>query len=135
MAAKNRAVGWASIAVGIAVGLVLGMWSFDGPMPTPEWIGAYADTSRRLIRLGHIAFIGLGLLNILLDHELTRTALGATTRALASRLMIAGNVLLPVALIAAGAWRPIKYTLPVPAMCVFGAMVLAAWGARSSPRS
>lgn len=135
MTTKNRAVGWASLAVGIAVGLVMGLWSFDGPMPAPHWIGEYTDTSRRLVRLGHIAFIGLGLLNILLDDELKRSALRLTNRVLASRLMIAGNALLPVALIAAGAWRPIKYLLPLPALCIFGAMALAAWGARTPPGS
>jgi hypothetical protein len=51
----------------------MGLWSFDGPMAPPSWIGEYADTSRRLIRLGHIAFIGLGILDILLANELTRS--------------------------------------------------------------
>jgi hypothetical protein len=126
----NRAVGWSSLAVGIAVGLVIGLWSFDGPVQTPSWIGGYADTSRRLLRLGHIAFIGLGILNILLADELSRTALGERARAAASRLMVAGNVFLPLALIGAAAWRPVKYAMGLPAMCVFGALLLAAWGSR-----
>jgi hypothetical protein len=130
MAMSNRAVGWATIAVGIACGLVMGLWSFDGPMPVPSWIGDYTDTSRRLIRLGHIAFIALGMIDILLADELRRTTLSAAGRTLASRLMIAGNIFLPVALIVAALWRPAKYVMPAPAMCVFAAMLLAAWGAR-----
>jgi hypothetical protein len=130
MSTSNRAVGWTSIAVGIAVGLVMGLWSFDGPMTAPHWIGGYADTSRRLIRLGHIAFIGLGLLDILLDDELRRSSLDSAGRSLASRLMILGNVFLPIGLLVAGAWAPAKYVLPLPASCVFAAMLLAAWGAR-----
>jgi hypothetical protein len=126
----NRFVGWSSLAVGIAVGLVMGLWSFDGPVPTPAWIGAYADTSRRLLRLGHIAFIGLGMLSILLAAELGRTSLGCRGRIAASRLMVAGNVFLPILLIGAAAWRPLKYLMGMPAMCVLGALVLAAWGAR-----
>ena len=123
-------MGWASLAVGIAVGLVIGLWSFDGPMATPAWIGEYADTSRRLIRLGHIAFIGLGMLNILLAQELTRTSLGSRARHVASTAMIAGNLFLPVFLIGAALWRPLKYLMGIPATCVFVAMVLTAWGAR-----
>jgi len=130
MAMTNRAVGWASSGIGIAIGLVMGLWSFDGPMPPPSWIGDYTDTSRRLIRLGHIAFIALGMIDILLEDELRRTSLSAGGRTLASRLMIAGNIFLPAALIVAGLWRPAKYVMPVPAMCVFVAMLLAAWGAR-----
>jgi amino acid transporter len=125
----NRPVGWWSLVLGIATGLVMGLWSFDGPMATPSWIGEYADTSRRLIRLGHIAFIGLGILDILLANELTRSSLDPRRRLLASRLMVAGNLGLPVALFIAAAWRPFKYVMGVPAMCVFVAMVLAARGA------
>ena len=44
----NRTIGWASLAVGIATGLVMGLWSFDGPLPPPAWLGEYGDTPRRL---------------------------------------------------------------------------------------
>jgi hypothetical protein len=125
----NRPVGWWSLVAGIATGLVMGLWSFDGPLPTPAWIGEYADTSRRLIRLGHIAFVGLGILDILIADELTRSSLDARRRLLTSRLMVAGNIGLPIALIAAAWWWPIKYLMGVPAVCVCLAMVLAARGA------
>jgi hypothetical protein len=129
---SNRAVGWASLTVGIATGLVMGLWSFDGPVPTPTWLGEYSDTPRRLARLGHIAFIGLGILNILLARELTDSTLGARARRAASASMNVGNCLLPVTLFAAAAWHPAKYALGVPATAVFVAMCLAAWGARRS---
>jgi hypothetical protein len=116
------------MAVGIGTGLVMGMWSFDGPMPVPEWLGAYGDVSRRLARLGHIAFLGLGIIDVLLARELPRLALSAAMRRTASVAMILGNALLPPALFAAAACRPCKYLLPVPAIAVFVAVVLTAWG-------
>jgi hypothetical protein len=128
----NRATGWASIAVGIGVGLIMGMWSFDGPLPVPQWLGEYGDTSRRLARLGHIAFIGLGILNILLARELMQSSLDARRKRLASAAMNFGNIVLPLALFAAAAWRPAKYVMGLPATAVFIALVLAAWGARHS---
>lgn len=127
--AWNRRVGWVSLAVGVTTGLVMGLWSFDGPVAVPEWLGAYDATSRRLVRLGHIAFLGLGILDILLARELPRLDLGPAAKRVASRAMILGNVLLPVALFAAGACPPLKYVLPVPATAVFVALVLAAKGA------
>jgi hypothetical protein len=127
---SNRAVGWASLAIGVATGLVMGLWSFDGPLPTPAWLGEYGETSRRLARLGHIAFIGLGILNILLARELAMSALGERARRVASVAMNLGNVLLPVTLFAAAAWRPAKYVMGLPATAVFVALCLAAWGAR-----
>ena len=130
----NRTVGWGSLAVGIATGLVLGLWSFDGPVPVPSWLGDYGDTPRRLARLGHIAFIGLGILNVLLARELDESSLGHAARRLASTAMNVGNVLLPITLFAAAAWRPAKYAMAAPATCVFVALALAAWGARPTSR-
>src|SRR5262245_56418242 len=129
---RNRFVGWSSLAVGVAVGLVMGLWSFDGPLQPPAWIGGYTDTARRLVRLGHIAFIGLGAIDILIERELARSALGSRGRAIASWSMVFGNVLLPVTLFASAAYRPVKYFMAVPAGSVFLALVLAAYGSRRS---
>ena len=129
----NRSIGWTCIAAGVGTGLILGLWSFDGPVAVPSWIGEYGDTSRRLVRLGHIAFIGLGILNILLGRELPRLALGAGGRRLASLAMNFGNIFLPLTLFAAGAYRPLKLVMSAPAISVFLALVLAAYGTRRAP--
>jgi hypothetical protein len=110
---------------------VLGLWSFDGPLSVPGWLGDYDHTSRRLVRLGHIALVGLGILDILLAHELARSALRAGARRTASAALIAGNVSLPLALFAAGAHRPLKVLMAPSALCVFAALLLAAYGARA----
>jgi len=126
----NRVVGWTTAALGVGTGLVMGLWSFDGPLPVPAWIGEYGETSRRLVRLGHIALIGLGILDILLARELPRSALRASAKRLAAWAMILGNVFLPLTLFAAAAFRPLKYFMALPASCVFVALLLAAHGAR-----
>jgi hypothetical protein len=129
----NRSIAWTSMAVGVATGLVMGLWSFDGPLPVPAWLGDYGDTPRRLARLGHIAFLGLGILNLLLTHELPQSALGATGKTIAATSMNIGNVGLPLGLFAAAVWASAKYALPIPATAVFVSLTLMAWGAR--PRS
>lgn len=129
----NRTVGWISLAVGVATGLVMGLWSFDGPVTPPAWLGEYGDTARRLARLGHIAFIGLGMINILLAHELPHSALGPRARRIASRHMNFGNLALPITLFVAAAWRPAKYAMAIPATAVFVALCLVAWGAIDRP--
>jgi len=127
----NRTVGWFSLAVGVATGLVMGLWAFDGPVNPPAWLGEYGDTARRLARLGHIAFVGLGLINILLAHELAGSALSERAKRIASRQMNFGNIALPITLFVAAAWRPAKYAMAIPATAVFVALCLTAWGARS----
>jgi hypothetical protein len=125
----NRRVGWLCACLGVLTGSVMGLWSFDGPLPPPAWLGEYGDTARRLARLGHIAFFGLGILDLLLAHELRRSALGPSSKRLASWAMIFGNIVLPVNLFAAAAYHPLKYFMGVPVSAVFVAFVLAAYGA------
>lgn len=132
MERRNRIVGWTSLALGAATGLTLGMWSFGGPAPVPEWIGGYDELSRRLARLGHIAFFGLGILNLLLARELPSLALSPGSRRVASNAMNFGNILLPLTLFAAAAHHPLKYAMSVPALAVFLAVTLAAYGARGT---
>lgn len=127
----NRSVGWASIALGILSGLVLGMWSFDGPLDVPHALGAYGDTPRRLVRLGHIAFVGLGILDLLLARELAQSSLGQRARTLAARAMVFGNLFLPPCLIASAFVPELKYLLSIPATSVFVAVLLAALGTRA----
>jgi hypothetical protein len=128
----NRRIGWASIFVGVATGSILGLWSFDGPVAVPEWLGAYDATARRLVRLGHIAFLGLGILDILLGAELARVRLTPAMKRTASRAMVFANVVLPLNLFAAGAWRPLKYALPLPVVGAIVAFAIVAWGVWST---
>ena len=58
--------GWALTAASMAVGLLIGMYAFDGPLPTPALMGAYNEWARRLTRLGHAYCIVFGLLCIFL---------------------------------------------------------------------
>ena len=128
MARTNRIVAWVSLSLGAGTGLVMGLWSFAGPVPVPDFLGEYGDVSRRLARLGHIALFGLAILNLLLVREMPALALSARLRRVALAAMNFGNVFLPLVLIAAAFYHPIKYALPLPATCVFVAMVIGAWG-------
>ena len=104
----------------------MGLWSFDGPAPVPGWLGEYDETSRRLARLGHIAFFGLGILNLLLARELGTISLGKRGVRVASSAMNFGNVFLPLTLFAAAVYAPLKYFMTVPALAVLLALALVA---------
>lgn len=118
--------------LGALSGLMLGLWSFDGPVRVPEGLGDYTSTARRLARLGHIAFFGLGMLNLLLARELAVSKLSLPARRRASTAMNFGNVFLPLTLFSAAAYPPLKYLLPFPALAVFFSLWLAAYGTFSS---
>ncbi len=56
----NLALAWAWILMGFLSGMVLGFF-FRGE----NWLGGYASFKRRLYRLGHISFFGLGMVNLM----------------------------------------------------------------------
>jgi hypothetical protein len=121
----NLAIGWSSLAVGAITGLILGLWSFGGPLPVPEWLGDYGSLPRRLMRLGHIAFFGLGILNILMARQITGARRSGYSRA-ALASMNFGNLLLPPTLMAAAFYEPLKYLMSLPAFAVSLALIIVA---------
>ena len=123
----NRIIAWTGMAVGAALGLIMGMWSFDGPLAPPNFIGDYTDTPRRLLRLGHIACFGIGILNLLLVQALLDSGNSSRVARRAAQAMNFGNIFLPLVLLIAAVYAPAKYRLPFPALSVFAALCLAAY--------
>ena len=74
-AAIASVIAWFSILAGALSGMVMGLWSFDGPVPTPDWIGSYDSLPRRFLRLAHIAMFALGILHFVVARQITRQQL------------------------------------------------------------
>lgn len=105
MAPLHEAFGWFWIALGFATGAALGT-----AFHRDDFLGGYSAWPRRLLRLGHIAMVALGALNILFALSLPRIALPAPWPCIASASMIAGAILMP-ACCALAAFR--KRTVPL----------------------
>ena len=124
----NFALGWTCIAIGLSMGLIIGLWAFDGPATPPEALAAYDGTPRRLLRLSHIAWIALGLFNVVLAG----VARQRRVPRLALTCMNLGSTLLPLTLLVAVWIPPAKYLMALPASCVLLTTILMArlgWGA------
>lgn len=111
---KNITFGWAWILFGILLGAIMGMWSFNGPLPSP--VGDYASLPRRMLRLSHIAFIALAVINILYGYEIDKIKLTDKNKRLGSRFMIYGAILMPLILILAVFFESAKYLSVIPAV-------------------
>ncbi len=105
----------------------MGLWSVDGPVPVPGFLGDYTDTPRRSMRLGHMEFFGLGIINLLLAWELPRFVIGRRVVHGAVHAMNFGNVFLPLLPFAAAIYHSLKYVLPFPAISIFIALCLTAY--------
>lgn len=128
LAALNRSIALTSMVLGAVSGMVIGLWAFGGPVAPPDGMEAYGELSRRLLRLGHIAFFGLALINLILTRQLPALPLGLRATRGALGCIAFANLALPLALIAAAFWEPLKYLTAPPAFAVTLALGIAAWG-------
>lgn len=88
----NWQFGWMLVLAGFAAGAILGLF-----FHREDFLGGYTAFPRRMARLGHIALVALGMLNVLY-------ALGSVGNAWAGRLLMAGGVTMPVVCFLT-AWR------------------------------
>ncbi|MBT3293755.1 MAG: hypothetical protein HN919_01715 [Verrucomicrobia bacterium] len=112
----NITAAWIGFLLGAVSGAIPGLFFHRA-----TWLGGYTSWPRRLIRLAHISFFGIGLLNLGLG--LTGMATGATSAA-ASTLMLVGAVTMP-AVCYASAWRShFRHLFFIPAGAVMLAIAL-----------
>ncbi|MDJ1017581.1 MAG: hypothetical protein QNJ35_13800 [Paracoccaceae bacterium] len=128
---RSRAamIAWCSILGGALSGMVMGLWSFNGPFPTPDWIGPYDSLPRRFLRLAHIAMFALGILHMLVARQITEAPVRPDLDRLALRSILIGNIGMPAVLIAATIWQPLKYLAAIPSTAVTVAIAICALSA------
>jgi hypothetical protein len=124
MTRLNLVVGWASMAAGALSGAGIGLFFHQ-----EAWMGGYASLRRRMIRLGHIAFFGLGFVNVLFALSVAIVPIPAGHARVAS-----AGFLVAVATMSAccflTAWRRgFRHLFPIPVAGVLVglAALLAGW--------
>lgn len=101
---------WWWITAGIVTGIGMGL-----RFHRPDWLGGYGSWPRRLVRLGHIAFFGTGLLCLAMG--LTAHQLELTGRAVfwSQVLTVLGSITMPPACFLS-AWNQrarVAFVIPV----------------------
>lgn len=111
--AINEAAGWILILLGFLSGAGLGL-GFD----KDKFLGGYGSFKRRLLRLGHIALVALGLINIVFGLSVAEMGLGDFWKTVAAVGWILGAILMPTccALAAFDQRKTILFPLPVVAL-------------------
>ena len=115
----NILFGWAWMCVGFLSGMILGLRA-EGE----QWLGGYASLTRRYLRLAHVAFVALSIINILYGKELGTIDLPNHFKNIGSALMIFGAAGVPLACISAAFLRKTRYLLPVPATAVLIGVII-----------
>jgi len=117
----NIHAAWIGFLAGCLAGVVPGMF-----FSKRDWLGGYTSWPRRMIRLAHIAFFGIGLLN--LSFALTARTLDLDTGLRpVSVLLIVGAAAMP-AVCYLSAWKPaFRHLFFIPAVSVTAGMALFTW--------
>jgi len=115
----NLILAWLWILLGFVSGMVLGMF-FHGE----NWLGGYGSFQRRMYRLGHISFFGLGALNLLFCLTVQNFALAGALIHGASLAFITGAVAMPICCVVMAQFPKAYLIFSVPVVCLITGGVL-----------
>jgi hypothetical protein len=117
----NLQLAWLWLLLGFITGMVLGMFFHD-----EKWLGGYASHKRRMYRLGHISFFGLGTVNLMFYFTAQLFGAGNSVLAFASWALMIGAITMPICC-AVMAHRPkahLIFTVPVLSLIAGGTLTL-----------
>jgi hypothetical protein len=117
----NIHAAWIGFFLGCLAGAITGLFFHNN-----DWLGGYGAWRRRMIRLAHIAFFGIGLLN--LSFALTARSLGFEAGLQpTSALLIVGAVAMPLVCYLS-AWKmAFRHLFFIPAISVTVGIGLFLW--------
>jgi len=110
---------WIGFLSGVISGAIIGLF-----FNREDWLDGYDSYPRRLIRLGHISFFGLGFLNAFFVLTISAIPMPERLGNLASLGLLTGAVTMPICCFAS-AWRkPLHCLFPIPVASLLGAVSL-----------
>lgn len=120
-------VGWVALLFGVVSGGVLGLFFHkDG------WAGGYSSFRRRMLRLGHISFFGIGFLNLLFGLTMTVGSLPPLHASIASVGFLVAIVSMPLTCFLT-AWRKsLRHLFPIPVLAVLAGVLPILFGLQLS---
>ena len=118
----NILAAWVGVLLGIVSGAIVGLW-----FHRKDWLGGYTSWPRRMMRLGHIAFFGIAMLNV--AYATTVHYLHwSNPPAVPSIALAAANFLMPAVCFFAAWKRPFRHLFFLPVSCVLvGVLGILIW--------
>ena len=119
MAQPNLVLAWLWILLGFVTGMVLGLF-FHGE----NWLGGYGSFKRRMYRLAHISFFGLGAVNLMFGLTVKNFSLPDPLAGFASWAFIIGAVTMPVCCVVMAHFPKAHLVFAVPVLCLIAGGIL-----------
>lgn len=112
--------GWAGILLGFVAGAVPGLFFHD-----ELWLGGYASWRRRMIRLAHISFFGIGFIN--LAFFFTVRSLQIQPAGWSSVLLVIGAAAMPLVCYLSAFRTGFRHLFPIPVVCLLASVASLVW--------
>ena len=119
MAGWNMLAGWAGMFFGLLSGALIGLFFHE-----EAFAGGYGSFRRRMLRLGHIAFFGLGIINVIFSLTLTSTGVILRSPGIASISLIAAAILMPLICFLAAWKKAFRHIFALPVVCAAIPLIL-----------
>lgn len=118
MVTANLYAAWLSMLLGGVAGALQGLY-FRGE----EWLGGYGSWPRRMMRLGHVSFFGLGLINLAFALSVAALDLRGGV-VLPSVLLLTGLVTMPVVCYLSAVRDVFRHLFVIPVVSVLGGIAV-----------
>lgn len=112
----NLIAAWMGVLVGLLVAVPVGL-NFN----KEDWLGGYNSWTRRLLRLGHIAFFGVAFLNFAYVATAKWLNIPESTLTTTSLLFVVAQVTMPLVCIGAAFKRQLRHLFVLPVISLVGA--------------
>jgi hypothetical protein len=117
----NLQAAWVAMLLGCVAGAVQGLF-----FRNVAWLGGYDSWKRRMTRLGHISFFGIGFINLL--FALSLPSLGSHPGLIwGSRLLVIGAILMPLVCYLSAIDDRFRHLFFLPAGSVIAATGIVVW--------
>lgn len=123
MWAANWRWGWGMILAGFLVGAGVGLF-----FHREGFLGGYGSFRRRVLRLGHVALVALGMLNVLFAAGSAGVGGESGLMRAGSAGLITGGVLMPAVCFLTAWRREARHLFVVPVVVLVAAAACTMWG-------
>ncbi len=117
----NLYAAWIGIFAGCIAGAVQGLFFHKD-----DWLDGYGSWRRRMTRLGHISFFGIGFINFAFAVSLWILEMEGEL-VLSSRLLIVALITMPLLCYLSAFKKPLRNLFFIPAGSVMIAILLFLW--------
>ncbi|MFK7850181.1 MAG: hypothetical protein AB8D78_04310 [Akkermansiaceae bacterium] len=115
----SLAAGWWGFLGGVISGAIMGLLFHN-----ENWLGGYGSRERRMVRLGHISFFGIGLINLFYALSLIPLGISEDAARFGGISLLIALITMPLTCFLC-AWRkPIRHLFFIPVLSATGGIAV-----------